>query len=157
MKNEELSSAEKKTEPANMSAGAEMLIERMKTNPEDFKHNGRFYRVVEASNQNMPHQGWVSARDALAIRAAYEEHIQEADFTEWVYNEIFNPEEPEPAKRGQLLKDLIPGVNDMFAKAYAEYRQEQYRDAEAKLKYKATDRYATGWDGKPLTDPWKKK
>jgi len=81
----------------NMSAGAEMLIERMKTNPDDFKYAGRFYRVVEA--MNAPHgQGWVSERDQEALRSAYGEHIQEAEFSEWVYNEIFNPKEPEPVQ-----------------------------------------------------------
>ena len=72
-----------------------MLIERMKTNPDDFKYSGRFYRVVEA--MNAPHgQGWVSERDQEALRSAYQEHIQEAEFSEWVYNEIFNPKEEEP-------------------------------------------------------------
>jgi hypothetical protein len=96
----------------NMSAGAEMLIERMKTNPEDFKYGGRFYRVVEA--MNAPHgQGWVSERDQEALRDAYAEHIQEAEFSEWVYNEIFNPKEPE--------KDL----HKMYAQAQGQKAQIQ--------------------------------
>ena len=96
----------------NMSAGAEMLIERMKTNPDDFKYAGRFYRVVEA--MNAPHgQGWVSERDQEALRDAYAEHIQEAEFSEWVYNEIFNPKEPE--------KDL----HKMYAQAQGQKAQIQ--------------------------------
>lgn len=83
------------SEDSNMSAGAEMLIERMKTNPEDFKYGGRFYRVVDAINAKG--QGWISERDYRALASAYQEHMQEPDFTEWVYGEIFNPKEPDVA------------------------------------------------------------
>lgn len=101
MTNLESFDAESETEPTtkpksdsvNMSAGAEMLIERMKTNPEDFKYGGKFYRVVDAINAKG--QGWISERDYRALYLAYQEHIQEAEFSEWVYNEIFNPKEPE--------------------------------------------------------------
>jgi hypothetical protein len=104
MTNSESLGAESATEPTtkpeqdalNMSAGAEMLIARMKTNPEDFRYNGRFYRVVGAIDA--AGQGWISARDAVALKAAYEEHIQEAEFSEWVYNEIFSPKEPASPK-----------------------------------------------------------
>jgi hypothetical protein len=104
MTNLESFDAESATEPttkrecanANMSAGAEMLIERMKTNPEDFKYGGKFYRVVDAINAKG--QGWISERDYRALALAYQEHIQEAEFSEWVYGEIFNPKEPEPVQ-----------------------------------------------------------
>jgi hypothetical protein len=100
----------------NMSAGAEMLIERMKTNPDDFNYGGKFYRVVEA--MNAPHgQGWVSERDQEALRGAYAEHIQEAEFSEWVYNEIFNPKEPE--------KDL----HKMYAQAQSQGQRAQMQNA----------------------------
>ena len=80
------------SEDLNMSAGAEMLIERMKTNPEDFKYGGKFYRVVQALTDG---QTWVSKRDRAALREVYEETVVEADFSAWVYNEIFTPKEPE--------------------------------------------------------------
>lgn len=120
MTNLESFDAESATEPTtkpesdalNMSAGAEMLVARMKTNPEDFRYGGRFYRVAEA--MNAPHgQGWVSERDQRALRSAYGEHIQEAEFSEWVYNEIFNPKEPE--------KDL----HKMYAQAQGQKAQIQ--------------------------------
>lgn len=82
-----------KSDSVNMSAGAEMLVVRMKTNPEDFRYGGKFYRVTEAIQKHG--QGWISTRDQLALQSAYSEHIQEAEFSEWVYNEIFNPKEPE--------------------------------------------------------------
>jgi hypothetical protein len=101
MTNSESLGAESATEPTtkpesadlNMSAGAEMLIERMKTNPEDFKYGGKFYRVVEAIQKQG--QGWISPRDQLALQNAHSEHIQEAEFSEWVYGEIFTPKEEE--------------------------------------------------------------
>ena len=81
------------SEDLNMSAGAEMLIERMKTNPEDFKYGGKFYRVVQALTDG---QTWISKRDRAVLREVYEETVVEADFSAWVYNEIFNPKEEEP-------------------------------------------------------------
>jgi len=104
MTNSESLGAESATAPTtkpesadlNMSAGAEMLIERMKTNPEDFKYGGKFYRVMDAIQAKG--QGWISGRDLVALSDAHDKHIKEADFSEWVYGEIFNPKEPEPVQ-----------------------------------------------------------
>ena len=139
MTNSELSDDESATAPTtkpesaalNMSAGAEMLIARMKTNPDDFKYGGRFYRVMESANRAHG-DGWITERDCRALQDAYGEHIQEADFSEWVYNEIFNPKEEVPIRPGPLTaakmrKELETGLSDMFAQEY--------------IKYKATDRY----------------
>lgn len=84
------------SENLNMSAGAEMLIARMKTNPEDFKYGGKFYRVVQALNDG---QQWVSKRDRMVLREVYEETVVEAEFSEWVYGEIFNPKTPDVAEQ----------------------------------------------------------
>jgi len=100
----------------NMSAGAEMLISRLRTNPEDFKYGGKFYRVVQAIETG---QSWVSKRDRAAIREVYEEVVVEADFSEWVYGEIFNPKEPEPVQnlyaqmqgqRAQMQNAMLQGT-----------------------------------------------
>jgi hypothetical protein len=86
-----------KLEESKMSAGAEMLIERMKTNPEDFEYGGRFYKIGIAVQQAGPEvSGWISPRDLEALIEAYGHLILEPKFTEWVYEEIFNPKEPEP-------------------------------------------------------------
>jgi hypothetical protein len=92
------SATEKTTKPAsdelNMSAGAEMLIERMKTNPEDFNHGGKFYNVRTAIEQTSGDpSSWISPRDFEALIEAYGRLILEPKFTEWVYGEIFNPKE----------------------------------------------------------------
>lgn len=97
------------SEDLNMSAGAEMLIERMKTNPEDFKYGGKFYRVVQALTDG---QTWVSKRDRAVLREVYEETVVEADFSAWVYNEIFNPKEEEP-------------VHNLYAQAQAQGQRAQ--------------------------------
>lgn len=110
------------SEDLNMSAGAEMLIERMKTNPEDFKYGGKFYRVVQALTDG---QTWVSKRDRAALREVYEETVVEADFSAWVYNEIFNPKEQELASnyvyaqaqgsKSQMQRAMLQGVTDPMA------------------------------------------
>jgi hypothetical protein len=92
------SATEKTIKPAsdelNMSAGAEMLIERMKTNPEDFDHGGKFYNVRTAIEQTSGDpSGWISPRDFEALIEAYGRLILEPKFTEWVYEQIFNPKE----------------------------------------------------------------
>lgn len=123
MTNSESLDAESATEPTtkpksdsvNMSAGAEMLIERMKTNREDFKYQGRFYSVVEAI-QKQGH-GWVSPRDQLALQGAYAEHIQEAEFSEWVYNEIFNPKEPDADLQKMYMQAQSQGQQAQIQRA----------------------------------------
>lgn len=74
-----------------LSAGAEMLLARMKTNPEDFKYSGRFYRVVQTLQSPSMTGSWIPASDFDALKAAYEELFVEPEFNEWVYNEIFSP------------------------------------------------------------------
>jgi hypothetical protein len=98
-----------------MSAGAEMLIARMKTNPEDFQYGAKFYRVVKALEDG---QQWVSRRDRDALRRAYDMNIVEGDFTEWVYGEIFNPKEIEPdiqSKYANALGQSMMGTKNAIA------------------------------------------
>ena len=112
MTNSESLGAESATAPTtkpesadlSMSAGAEMLIERMKTNPEDFRYGGKFYRVMDAIQAKG--QGWISDRDLVALRDAHDKNIKEAEFSEWVYGEIFNPKEPEPASPQMYTQNL---------------------------------------------------
>lgn len=83
------------TPDRTISAGAEMLIERMKTNPDDFKFQGKFYRVVQTlQSPPMAGAGWIPSRDFAALKGAYEELVIEPEFNEWVYGAIFNPPEP---------------------------------------------------------------
>lgn len=107
------SATEPTTKPAsenlNMSAGAEMLIARMQTNPEDFDYGGKFYRVRSALEQTQDCAGWISPRDFEALLEAYGRLILEGRFSEWVYGEIFNPKEPDVAAQNIYAQAQMQG------------------------------------------------
>lgn len=118
MTNSESLDAESATEPTtkpesdamNMSAGAEMLISRMKTNPDDFTYGGKFYKVRTAIERTSDDSsGWISPRDFEALVEAYGRLILEPQFSEWVYNEIFNPKEEEQSYHGSYKHAAIQG------------------------------------------------
>jgi len=80
---------EPKTEPdtlQDMSEGARMLIERMKTHPEEFSRTGRFHHIFEGT-------GPLSLRDEQALLKARDLLVIEPTFTEIVYGMIFNKDE----------------------------------------------------------------
>jgi len=80
---------EPKTEPdtlQGMSEGAKMLIERMKTHPEEFSRTGRFHHIFEGT-------GPLSLRDEQALLKARDLLVIEPTFTEIVYGMIFNKDE----------------------------------------------------------------
>lgn len=83
------SNDEPKTEPdtlQDMSEGARMLIERMKTHPEEFEQDGRFSSILDWHPR-------MSARDKQAISKAHDVLIKEPKFTETIFSIIFNPEQ----------------------------------------------------------------
>lgn len=63
-----------------------MIIERMKTNPEDFERGGRLYRVTE--NQ-------MSARDLEAYVEAHDKYVKEPQLMAAVLVALTAPEETE--------------------------------------------------------------
>ena len=69
------------------SAGAKMLIERMKTNPEDFDFGGKLYSVHERRH--------MSARDKDAVLDAYDKYIIEPKFMAEVLLALTAPVETE--------------------------------------------------------------
>jgi hypothetical protein len=138
MTNSESLDAESATEPTtkpesdamNMSAGAEMLISRMKTNPDDFTYGGKFYKVRTAIERTSDDSsGWISPRDFEALVEAYGRLILEPKFSEWVYGEIFNPKEEElnpyhgsykqAAVQGQLAQMQQAMLNSTRSGMYA--------------------------------------
>lgn len=125
--NETANAAANELDVQGMSSGAAMLIERMKTNPDDFKYGGKFHRVVQALESD---QSWISARDKRALAPAYDLHIQEAEFTEWVYGEIFTPKVEQPKQKAyagslitpaQLKAQSIELLNATFEDEYVKY------------------------------------
>ena len=105
--NETANAATNELDVQGMSSGAAMLIERMRTNPDDFKYGGRFYLVVQGLESD---QSWISARDKRALNPAYELHIQEAEFTEWVYGVIFAPKVEQPEQKAYAGSLLTPAM-----------------------------------------------
>jgi hypothetical protein len=69
------------------SAGAKMMIERMKTNPEDFEIGGKLRRVFDSSP--------TSARDKTALNAAFYQYIVEPKLMADVLVALTAPEETE--------------------------------------------------------------
>jgi hypothetical protein len=95
------------SEELNCSEGARMLIERMQTHPDDFKYNGRFMKIVDQIRGNSPvGYGDISSRDRSALTAAYEKHIMEPSFTEYVVDEIFNGEKRRKEEQEQQQRDV---------------------------------------------------
>lgn len=137
--NSESSAAENETANAvtnesgeqGMSSGAAMLIERMKTNPDDFKFSGKFFRVVDSIHE--PEQRWISSRDMRALRAAYELHIRESEFAAWVVETIFSPAHIPEQKilTGTIIRSSASNVYDTDVGTQP-------------LKFHATGRYDVG-------------
>jgi len=73
------------------SDGARMLIERMKTNPEDFNYGGKLYRAVDAER--------LSVRDLKAYNDAHDRYIKEPALMVSVLQALLvQPDEDEMSK-----------------------------------------------------------
>jgi hypothetical protein len=103
------SNDEPKTEPdtlQDMSEGARMLIERMKTHPEEFEQDGRFSSILDWHPR-------MSARDKQAISKAHDVLIKEPKFTETIFSIIFNPEQ-EPKVMFKAKNRYSPTYSSLF-------------------------------------------
>ena len=81
---------------SDMSEGARILIERMKTNPEDFEYSGKYHEAIRAARARMrndPTNIPISSRDAEAILIAAEE-IWENSLTELVVRSLVEDMHP---------------------------------------------------------------
>lgn len=95
------------TEELNCSEGARMLIERMQTHPQDFKHGGRFRWVFEKTMGLTPKGHYeISDRDDDALTAAMEKYILEPWLTETVVDEIFNGDRLRQEQKEREQQDL---------------------------------------------------
>ena len=100
----------------NCSEGARMLIERMQSHPQDFKHGGRFRWVFEKTMGLTPKGHYeISDRDDDALTAAMEKYILEPWLTETVVDEIFNGDRLRQEQKEQEQQDL----NARYSKALA--------------------------------------
>lgn len=118
----------------NCSDGAKMLIERMQSNPEEFKntYDARWRDILDCARavvNDDEHSELISKRDAKAIMAAYDTHILEPRLAERIINELMEPEKSKKPKKQPMTQQEV----DLYAQQMfeAEYyrRQSQLEQA----------------------------
>lgn len=97
-----------------INKGVELLLERIKTNPEEFGALGRWSRLLTEHDVFLGHP----ERKILRPRT----------FNKEVMRRLLTAYDLErkggAISRAQLLKELLPGLNDLFGKEYAKYSEE---------------------------------
>ena len=99
-----------------INKGVALLLERMKTNPEEFKEAGglRWTRLL------IEHDVQLEAPERKVLRPI--------SFNREVMRRLLTAYDLERKSSGisraQLLKELLPGLNDLFGKEYAKYTEE---------------------------------
>lgn len=145
----------------NCSDGAKMLIERMQSNPEEFRGGAARWATVmnqmlQVRRGAVENNVFMSRRDMNALFDAFEKHVMETSLAEHVIKKLM---EPKAERKKVQVKRASPitaaGLTDEALKILeAEYRK-VCEDAEAdRLRYKAADRYDLPWDikhGRPQT------
>ena len=93
------------TQELNCSDAAKMLIERMKTHPEDFTPGERFWRVMQIINgeSDMGFEPVMSKRDLDALTTAAQQ-LFEATFMEYVLHKLLVKEERVPTLGQAMLQ-----------------------------------------------------
>ena len=120
---------------SDMSEGARILIERMKTNPEDFEYSGKYHEAIRAARalmRNDPTNIPISRRDAEAILIAAEE-LWENTLTEIVVR--------------SLVEDMYPFISQ--ARQYEIETQQKQAHLIAQMQANQTlgNRYTIGAGG----------
>ena len=99
-----------------INKGVALLLERMKTNPEEFKEAG-----------GTRWTGLLTLHDVY-LEAPERRVIHPRTFTKEVMDRLLTAKDLERKSSGisraQLLKELLPGLNDLFGKEYAKYTEE---------------------------------
>ena len=116
------------TQELDCSDAARMLIDRMRTNPEDFDYGGKLYRMAE--------QAQMSARDKKACSAAHDEYIKEPRLMAEVLKALLaQPEEDKKMRVGTLgitgttvNKMWFDGVTDTARTNFGTLTREQFED-----------------------------
>jgi hypothetical protein len=129
------------SEELNCSDGAKMLIERMKTNPEEFRGGQARWAVVinqvlQVRRGAVENNIMMSKRDMNALWDAFEQHVMEPALAEFAIEELMMPKaerkkvEVKPLTKAQLNQQ----VNEMLEK---EYRRMQAAQDAASNPYRA--------------------
>jgi hypothetical protein len=97
-----------------MNKGVKLLLERMKTNPEEFDKGGRWTSLLtlhdvylEAPERRVLHPRTFNKEVMQRLLTAYDLERKGGALS-----------------RAQLLKELLPGLNQLFGQEYAKYGEE---------------------------------
>jgi len=97
-----------------MNKGVKLLLERKKTNPKEFIDFGRWTDLLTLHDVQLE----APERKVLCPRT----------FNKEVMRRLLTASDLErkggAISRAQLLKELLPGLNDLFGKEYAKYTEE---------------------------------
>ena len=97
-----------------MNKGVKLLLERMKTNPKEFIDFGRWTKLLEQHD--------------VQLEAPERKILRPISFNREVMRRLLTGYDLErkggAISRAQLLKELLPGLNDLFGKEYAKYTEE---------------------------------
>lgn len=104
----------------NCSDGAKMLIERMKTNPEEFRGGHARWalvinQVLQVRRGGVENNIMMSKRDMNALWDAFERHVMEPALAEFAIEELMTPKAERKkvsvvksqAQRNQEMNDMI--------------------------------------------------
>jgi len=97
-----------------INKGVALLLERVQTNPEEFNEGGRW-------------TGLLTLHD-VQLEAPERRVIRPRTFNKEVMRRLLTACDLERKSSGisraQLLKELLPGLNELFGKEYAKYTEE---------------------------------
>ena len=97
-----------------INKGVALLLERMKTNPKEFIDFGRWTKLLEQHD--------------VQLEAPERRVLRPISFNREVMRRLLTGYDLErkggAISRAQLLKELLPGLNDLFGKEYAKYTEE---------------------------------
>ena len=97
-----------------INKGVALLLERIKTNPKEFIDFGRWTKLLEQHD--------------VQLEAPERKVLRPITFNREVMRRLLTGYDLErkggAISRAQLLKELLPGLNDLFGKEYAKYTEE---------------------------------
>lgn len=116
------------TDELDCSDGAKMLIERMQSNPEEFRGGSARWAVVMNQMLQVRRGGtenniMMSKRDMNALFNAFEKYVMETALAEHVVKELM---EPKPARKQVQVK---PWTKAQLEQQMTELLEEEYKNA----------------------------
>lgn len=118
------------SEELNCSDGAKMLIERMKTNPEEFRGGHARWAVVinqvlQVRRGGVENNIMMSKRDMNALWDAFERHVMEPALAEFAIEELMTPKAErkkvsvKPLTPARLTEEALKVLEEEYKQVYA--------------------------------------